>query len=347
VLDRFPQINRRRRRPQAIDPCLGFYPASLHDHVYNEIKVVNPDSKIRNAVENFNEQQKRGFLSPNARAPEPLAFLPTTSTNHPTQEHTPIAEKEPYNLDETLEEPGKEPDIVSADAFLKSYRCRKYGKRKREIVTQKDDNESCSSTPESHRPTKRKRGTRNRDDDNVLYYPNSRNPRTAKRTKRETDTWRRKLPLAERLLRASIRCGGDPVDELVRPEAVESLPFTTQLDSRPPKDKRRKWTLVDSHTAPSMTASFISTRERDTVQPNSAQRPLSKWPSVCHSFHPIQRNPDYAGQDKQRPLEPSHKKRKPLKAAFRIFQCSPLKFVPLYEERSPPKSTIMQYDALL
>ncbi|THV07365.1 hypothetical protein K435DRAFT_331442 [Dendrothele bispora CBS 962.96] len=287
-------MNRRRRRSQAVDPCLGFYPTSpqIKTTYDNPREITSPASE---------DHKAELPLAPT------LQYQPITITTIPEQ-----TTQETADVEVTSKESAKDPDMISVDKFLKSYRCRKRNKRKRRVQN---------------------------DDDETSYSPGPKyNGRSAKRTRQQAR--KQKLPLAERLLRASIRCDGDPIDELVNAEVASSRPtlrFAPELASQSIKNNRRKWTLVDAHAAPSMTASFSSSRERHSVVPTTDLKPLSKWPSVCHSSRlALSDTRNHKEIREPRLPELPKNKRKPAvtgKTSVRVSKYPPLNFVPLHEER--------------
>ncbi|KAJ4477203.1 hypothetical protein J3R30DRAFT_3483285 [Lentinula aciculospora] len=244
-------IKRRRKRHDAIDPCLGFYPSILAAQIA-------PDAEAAAA--------SRSLSAPSIHQPN----IPVSNGKRTIKEALPRTAATPDPLD------GAETVLPTA---ICAKRPRTYGKRQ-----QKQANDDLDADSEQETPLiKRKKSNSLR-----IHSPTHKTA-THSRNKR-----RQQQPLTGRLLQAALLSGVDPVDSLIEPNQDAPPPTRRPLQFKIPDflqrtpdsglKRRPSWNLVDPHSSnPIRTASFVSSREKQTLAPpmkNSTLKSLTEW-STC------------------------------------------------------------------
>ncbi|KAF8896351.1 hypothetical protein BD779DRAFT_1495429 [Infundibulicybe gibba] len=318
----------RKRKRQAVDPCLGFYTSIAPKTPYNSHIPPYIGSKSNTTVYPRNS---------------PIQAAPPIILNEQLKEKSKGANDSEFPLSlpsksrvPSVPSSGPESDdrMLTVEDFLKrsvAPPARKYGHRKRNI------RRVLTSSPES--------GNWNDSVDIATHTMSSNScspshspghPFTGRGKKSERRKRLRRKPkksLAERLIQASLLSHGDPMVDLLSNGTLanrrSSLNFEPVTQAQMPN---RRWTLVDPRkSTPFFTASFIS---RQTSR--SPHQPLSNWMPRYHVPSP----PGSGDADSNLLVI---KKRKTQRGDHKIQQVSrlidqrriPLKFVPLYgsEER--------------
>ncbi|KAJ3796885.1 hypothetical protein GGU11DRAFT_878249 [Lentinula aff. detonsa] len=248
-------FNRKRKRHDAIDPCLGFYPSSL--------------AQVAQAETIF-----QPLLDPQAPS-IPDLYTVLIQQRIPEVPELPRIEAHaasPESLDAMLSKPG--PAATPAGKKLRTY-----ARQRRKRVP--DDNGNTSSEQEtSLSPSLIKR----RKKSNVLRIHSP---------AEKTDippriNGRRRRPLKDRLLQAAVLSSVDPADSLIEPNTNVPAPTRKPLQFGIPDflrntpesrlKRRTLWNFVDPRRSTYIrTASFNSSREKQTSRANSTFRPLTEW----------------------------------------------------------------------